>query len=295
VRAPHCAILNAGGGAWAFQELADHLARVLRVPVSATLARHNYLLASDADVPPDARTFVPLPAIRLASDKRRLAHVFEQAGVAAPRTHLLATEEALRRHLAAAPGSEWVLKWPTGCGASGHRLLTPDRPLPPNWPRPFVVQEFIRLPRPEVYRLYCVAGEPFGWNVRRFPPGGKASPWVAHARGARYEEAGEVPAEAERQARRALAAAGLLESFGCADLIPGEGGAWLVLEVNTDGLFSVVDRDIGLADTAAEIDRRLARAFRAWAADEGAASPAPAAPEKVSGTEPPATPEREVA
>jgi hypothetical protein len=157
---------------------------------------------------------------------------------------------------------QWALKWPTGSGGAGHRHLTAADLVPEEWPRPYLVQRFVVQAQPEVYRLYCVAGETFGWNVRRFPPGTTPSPWVAHARGARYETAGEAPAEAERQARAAWKATGLLGSFGCVDLLP-DGEEWLVLEVGTDGLHGYVDRDVALPALAEEIDCRLAEAF--WA------------------------------
>jgi len=75
-------------------------------------------------------------------------------------------------------------------------MLTPDVALPADWPLPLVVQEFVAQERPEVFRLYGAGGQTFGWVARRFPVGGAASPWVAHARGARYELAGEPPMEA---------------------------------------------------------------------------------------------------
>lgn len=156
-----------------------------------------------------------------------------------------------------------MLKWPTGCGAGGHRRIGPGDRLPHDWPRPYVLQEFVRLERPEVYRLYGAAGELFGWNARRFPPEIAPSPWVAHARGARYEVLGAAPAEAERIAHRALNAVGLLGSFGCVDLLPAPDGGWLALEVGTDGVFNHVDRDVGDPVLAAELDRRVAEAF--WA------------------------------
>ena len=61
----------------------------------------------------------------------------------------------------------------------------------------------------------------------------------------------------------ALAAVGVWESFGCADLVPSERG-WLVLEVNTDGLHNVVDRDITVLGTREELEARLAAAFTGW-------------------------------
>ena len=135
--------------------------------------------------------------------------------------------------------------------------------LPKGWPLPLVVQEFIRLDRPEVYRTYAAGGEVFGWVVRRFADGVTPSPWVAHARGARYEAAGEAPGAALAAARSAFQATGLLESFGCADLLRRPSGEWVVLEVGTDGMFNHVDRDLGLPDLERELQRRVAEAF--WA------------------------------
>ena len=123
-----------------------------------------------------------------------------------------------------------------------------------------MVQEFVRLEQPEVYRLYCVGGELFGWNARRYPPGVKASPWVAHAQGARYVHLGTPTDAAAAGATAALKAAGLFGSFGIVDLLPHQ-NRWLVLEVGTDGLFNHVDRDFDNPSLAQELDRRLAEAF----------------------------------
>ncbi len=147
--------------------------------------------------------------------------------------------------LAEEPTREWCLKFPTGCGASGHRRLVPGMALPKGWPLPLLVQEFIRLDRPEVYRTYAAGGELFGWVVRRFPDGITPSPWVAHARGARYAVAGEASVTALAAARLALEATGLLGAFGCVDLLRRPSGEWIVLEVGTDGMFNHVDRDLG--------------------------------------------------
>ena len=256
------AILNTGSGAWGFEEHAAHLSRAMWLEVRSTPADYVYLLGWDGpESPLCLDTFIPYESILLAGDKRRQAVIFEEHQVATPRTHLLDTPKEVRRFLRLEHATDWVLKYPTGCGASGHCVLTADSPLAHDWPRPYVVQEFIRLETPEVYRLYGIAGETFGWNVRRFPAGVTPSPWVAHARGARYAEPGPVPAEAEQQARAALAATGLLGSFGCVDLLRTEQGRWLVLEVGTDGGFNYVDRDLGIPALEEEIDRRLARAF----------------------------------
>ncbi len=262
-------ILNAGPGAWAFEEHAERLSQALWLPISTEPAEYCYLLGWEGVEPPDgSRLFIPWEAIRVAADKRRVAEAFLQAQVTAPVTHLLETPEAVRAVLTDEPSREWVLKWPTGCGAGGHRRLTANQPVSEEWPRPYVLQEFIRMERPEVYRLYAAAGETFGWNARRYPPGVQASPWVAHARGARYEVEGTAPPEAEAVARQALAAAGLLDSFGCVDLLPAPDGRWLALEVGTDGVFNHIDRDVGDPALAEELDRRVAEAF--WSGIDGA-------------------------
>jgi hypothetical protein len=157
----------------------------------------------------------------------------------------------------------WLLKWPTGCGATGHRFIAAGDKIAEDWPLPFVVQEFVPMERPEVFRLYAVAGETFGWNARRFA-GEAPSVFVAHAQGARYEEAGKAPDAAIEVARRALKAANLWSSFGCADLLRDAQGNWLALEVNTDGRWMHVDRDVSLPGIADEIEARLAQVFRNW-------------------------------
>jgi hypothetical protein len=257
-------VRNAGGGAWAFEALARRLADDLWVDVSNTPRAYNYLLASDDPDPAGGgELFISPAAVRLAADKRLLAKVFAAHAVPTPETHLVDTPDDAHRLRAANPGRAWCVKFPTACGGAGHRLLTPALDLPGWWPRPLVVQEFVRLPRPEVYRTYAAGGDLFGWVVRRFPEGSKPSPWVAHARGARYGPAGEPPAAALAAARSALAAAGLLDSFGCADLLPAPGGGWLVLEVGTDGPTGHVDRDLGIPELEREVRRRVAGAF--WA------------------------------
>ena len=114
---------------------------------------------------------------------------------------------------------------------------------------------------PEVYRTYCAGGELFGWVARRFPIETLPSPWVAHARDARYVQLSEPPAQALLAARRSLEATGLLHSFGCVDLIQRPTGEWLVLEVGTDGLFNHVDRELGIPELENELQERLAAAF----------------------------------
>lgn len=256
-------ILNAGDGSWVFEEHAERLSRAMNLEISDSPAEFNYLLGWEGALPP-MRSFIPFDAISMASDKRRLAQLFAAHQVATPRTFLVESEAEVEQ-LMTESSTQWVLKWPTGCGGSGHRLHRAGDAIPADWPRPFVLQEFIPLETPEVYRLYCVAGQTFGWNARRFPRGARSSPFVAHAQGARYEAAGQVPLEAELEARKALSATHLLDSFGCADLMRDSLSNWLVLEVNTDGVFNHVDRDIDIGDIASEIDSRLANAFWKWA------------------------------
>ena len=259
------AIVNAGNGSCFFEDHAQRLARAMNLEITDTPAEYNYLLGWDSSEKPSGQCFIPYEAILVASDKRRLAQVFAQHNVATPQTYLLHSQKEVQTLVQTENQCQWVLKWPTGCGGAGHYLLESEAAIPLDWPRPYVVQKFIQLEIPEVYRLYCVAEETFGWNVRRFPRDVNASPFVAHARGARYEAVGQVPPEAEIQARRALLATGLFTSFGCADLLRDEQGKWLVLEANTDGIFSHVDRDISIGNIAEEIENRLAGAFWRWA------------------------------
>jgi glutathione synthase/RimK-type ligase-like ATP-grasp enzyme len=262
-----CCVLNSGSGAWGFEPLAAQLSSCLGVDISDRPRRFNYLLhVEEPDRAVECAVFIPTEAIRLASDKRLLAAVFVEHNVPTPQTQLLYAYDQVLQFVREHPGSEWCLKYPTSCGASGHRLITEASAEPPNWPHPFVVQEFIRLECPEVYRTYCAAGELFGWVARRFPEGTRLSPWVAHARGARYVGLGEPPTEALDVARRALVATSLWDSFGCVDLLRKPTGEWVVLEVGTDGLFNHVDRDLGDQDFERELHRRIADAF--WRAAE---------------------------
>ncbi len=51
-------------------------------------------------------------------------------------------------------------------GATG--CSRPKRSFPRSEPTPYVVQEFVRLERPEVYRIYATSGTLFGWLARRY-------------------------------------------------------------------------------------------------------------------------------
>ena len=258
----HCCLLNGGAGAWAFEPLAAQLTVSIGIPVSVEPREFNYVLSvEEPDSLGSLGSFIPLEAIRLASDKRMLASVFNNFRVPTPRTVLLDQFNDVLRFIGAHTAQEWCLKYPTSCGANGHRMLSDISPEPPNWPRPFVVQEFIHLPRPQVFRTYCAGGELFGWVVRQFPDKAPISPWVAHARGARYKCLGEPPESARPTAEQALRAAGLWDSFGCVDLLPGLNGEWLALEVGTDGLFNHVDRDIGSPEFELILNEKVSAAF----------------------------------
>lgn len=257
-----CCILNQGHGAWAFETLATQLSQAIGIDITTHPRRFNYVLSLNGDaLHPECDSFIPLKSIQIAADKRALAAAFQNHSVPIPETHLLESFADVSTFLTEQAHREWCLKYPTSCGANGHRLVTTTDPEPSNWPRPFVVQEFIRMDRPEVFRIYCVGGDYFGWMARRFPDGVKPSPWVAHARGARYVNHGEPPREAVSAARLALTATDLLASFGCADLLCRPNGEWLVLEVGTDGLFNHVDRDLNDAALIQRLHQRIAKAF----------------------------------
>ena len=262
-----CCILNSGNGAWAFDRLANQLATALKIKVSETPQRFNYLLnVEDPKQLNDWNSFVPLSSIALAADKRLLAQVFLAKNVPTPETILSEGFDEVQNFIRSNPSKKWCLKYPTSCGASGHRTVSVADVVPPNWPTPYVVQEFIELKQPEVYRTYCAGGGMFGWVARRFPVGSKSSPWVAHARGARYVKLDDAPMKALEAAKMALVATNLYDSFGCVDLLHKPTGEWVVLEVGTDGLVNHVDRDIGDSKFEQQINDRIATAF--WGAAE---------------------------
>ena len=257
-----CCVLNSGGGAWAFETLAAQLSVSLGVAVSQQPRQFNYLLnIEDPERPLDFEVFIPIQSVRLASDKRALTTVFRQGNVPTPNTQLFDTYDEVLEFVRQHSEREWCLKYPTSCGGTGHRLLTESDAEPANWPRPFVVQEFIRLEHPEVYRTYCAGGQLFGWVARRFPKGTRPSPWVAHARGAQYVCLSDAPPQALDVARRALVATGLYDSFGCVDLLRNPAGEWLALEVGTDGIANHVDRDLGVPEFEKDLSQRIADAF----------------------------------
>lgn len=255
-------ILNHPSGGWAFQSLAERLSFALWLPIIDRPSGYDYVLwPGDGVVVPAGESFIPPDGIACAADKRLQVVAFRRHGVQTPQTHLCDTTEEVAALLRRSAEQRWILKYPTACGGLGHRFIATIKDIPPTWPTPFIVQEFISLERPEVYRLYGVAGELFGFNARRFPRDAACSPWVAHARGARYEHGEVPPTEALHQATKALTAAGLFDSFGAVDLMRDAHGRWLVLEVGTDGIANHVDRDVDHGSLSDEIDQRLAIAF----------------------------------
>ncbi|HUR96529.1 MAG TPA: hypothetical protein VMZ26_00545 [Pyrinomonadaceae bacterium] len=164
-------ILNSGSAAWAFEPLAHELSKALDVPISEKPHRHNYVLAYEnlSEIP---SSFIPLRALEITADKRKIAEVFTTNAVPAPKTLLLDSPTAVLTH-ARDSGGEWCLKFPTSCGGAGHMLVTQHSTIPDMWPRPYILQEFIRMTDPRVYRTYIAGSSLFGWVTRKFPPGAK--------------------------------------------------------------------------------------------------------------------------
>jgi glutathione synthase/RimK-type ligase-like ATP-grasp enzyme len=256
-------ILLAGSSAWAFEELANQLSTLLQLDIITSPREKNYVLAYD-DLAAIPSSFIPLSALQIAADKRRVADVFNRAQVPAPKT-LLIDSIADVENVLRTTSTQWCLKFPTSCGGAGHRLLNADTVIPTDWPKPFVVQQFIPLAEPQVFRTYIAGANIFGWIVRKFLAGKKASPWVNHARGAVYEYLGAPPPPAAIQAAtKAFDATSLTGSFGCADLIQSPTGEWLVLEVGSDGLFNHVDRDLNSPELEIELNNQLRQAVASY-------------------------------
>ncbi len=178
-----CCVLNSGSGAWAFEPLAVRLASFLGVEISDEPRRFNYLLNLDeGDRALGYDVFIPAGAVRLASDKRLLAAAFIKHDVPIPQTQLIDTFEEVRRFIHEHPGSEWCLKYPTSCGANGHRMISGSDEEPPNWPRPFIVQEFVRHGAYTrsiasfARRVNCLAGLPGVFPRARGHPRGSRTP-----------------------------------------------------------------------------------------------------------------------
>ncbi|MBP6913215.1 MAG: hypothetical protein KBC00_01240 [Candidatus Levybacteria bacterium] len=214
--------------------------------------------------------FIPYFGIIAAGDKRIQAHLFNKNGVPTPETHLVKdtpqTEDFLKQH----SEKEWILKYPTGLATRGHTIVDSEKMVKLDaegyfthldWQKPFIVQEFVRHENPEVYRTYCVDGEIFAWNVRKLPDGVKPKDLVAHAVGARYFPLEQPTEEAMDVSRKALEAVQLFSAFGVVDLIKSKDGKLLVLEVGTDGIDTIVDRDFDNPTLTQELNLRIKNAL----------------------------------
>ncbi|HMS22854.1 MAG TPA: hypothetical protein PKA38_03780 [Candidatus Levybacteria bacterium] len=214
----------------------------------------------------DYELFIPYFGIIAAGDKRIQAHLFNTHGVPTPETHLIKDTPQAVDFLRHNPDKEWILKYPTGLATRGHTIVNSERMekldtegyfTQLDWQKPFIVQEFVRHENPEVYRTYCVDGEVFAWNVRKFPDGVKPKDLVAHAVGARYFPLENPTDEAIDVSKKALEAVQLLNSFGVVDLIKSKDGKLLVLEVGTDGIDTIVDRDFDNSTLTQELNLRI--------------------------------------
>ncbi len=168
-------ILNGGKGSWAFSQLAAQLQQALWLEAVDEAADLNYVLFYDGDKEPTS--FIPLASVEIASDKRVQAELFTAAGVPMPKTILLPNAEEVYGFVSENADRGWVLKYPIGCGAAGHRMLGPETQIRDDWPTPFIVQEFVEMDDPVVYRVYVAGGRLFGFNERRFgDPEARRSP-----------------------------------------------------------------------------------------------------------------------
>ena len=254
-------IVNQTAGEWAFDKLANILSQSLWVDVEEDFGDINYLLYADEQKADKINNFIPIESIKIAADKRKIEKKFNQYRVARPKTFLADNQKEVELILSEYSQIRWILKYPIGCGGINHRFIDHINQIPKGWPQPFLLQEFIQLQRPEVYRLYCVDGEIFGFNARRFKDANNKSPWVSHANGAIYEY-GETPDKEVREiAKTALMSTGLYDSFGVVDLLKSKDDKWYALEVGTDGIYNYVDREVENQNLFDELNERLAKAF----------------------------------
>jgi len=160
-----------------------------------------------------------------------------------------------------------VPKVSDGLRGEWHRLVTSSSPEPSKWPRPWIVQEYVRLDRPKSFALYSAGRETFGWVTRIFQPA------------TRLHVGGSRPRRPIRNAPGFLSAErcprgpgspgdGFVGFLRCADLLRRPSGEWVVLEVGTDGVFNHVDRDLGDAELEKELCERVAGAFWDWVTPE---------------------------
>jgi len=253
-------VLNWGPNSWVFRDFAKHLSETVGLEVVNSPVDYNYLLSWGDKVPDEAKTgrlnlFIPSDGILIASDKRKQAGVFYEKGIPTPKTYLCGREE-VNGILDSEKRKEFCVKWPTGTGAYGHRMVKGLEDIKEDWPTPIILQEFIRLDTPRVYRMYGAGGKLFGWNKRELD-----SLWVSHERGAKYVQLDNPEEKVYDICRKTLEAVGLYDSFGCVDLLQDWKGSWLVLEVGTDGVFNYVDRNLDIPELEREIDNSVMEAF----------------------------------
>ena len=254
-------IVNQTGGKWAFEKLANILSNSLWVDIKEDFGVLNYILGIDEKNIYNVSSFIPIESIKIAADKREIEKRFQKYCVPRPKTFLANNEKEVELILSEYPQIKWILKYPIGCGGINHRLIEDINQIPKRWTKPFLLQEFVQLPRPEVYRLYCVDSEIFGLNARRFKDKNNKTPWVAHAQGAIYEYEESLDKEAQKVAKMALISTGLYNSFGVVDMLKNQNGEWYALEVGTDGIYNYVDREVENQNLFDEINERLAKAF----------------------------------
>jgi glutathione synthase/RimK-type ligase-like ATP-grasp enzyme len=252
-------ILNQSEGKWAFENLAHTLARSLWADVSDRPSDVNYILCTDCDLTANSiRSFIPIDSISIAADKRKIEKRFNADRVTRPKTLIVDSLAEISSILSGGNSHRWVLKYPIGCGGIHHRIIEDASQIPDKWPQPFLLQEFIESEQPAVYRFYCVDRDLFGFNARKFADPDRASPWVAHANGARYDYTETPTPAAIAVAKSALIATGLYDSFGAVDLLRDLHGKWYALEVGTDGIYNHVDRDFDNNNLTNELNERLA-------------------------------------
>lgn len=254
-------IVNRTGGKWAFEKLANILSKSLWLDITEDFGDINYMLCVEENNIYNVSNFIPIKSIKIAADKREIEKKFKEYYVPRPKTFLANNEKEVEVILSSYPKIQWILKYPIGCGGINHRLIENINQIPKRWPKPLLIQEFVQLQNPEVYRLYCVDGETFGFNVRRFKDKNNKTPWVSHANGATYEYGESPDKEAQKVAKIALISTGLYNTFGAIDLLKNQKGEWYALEVGTDGIYNYVDREIENQDLFDEINERLAQAF----------------------------------
>lgn len=255
-------ILNQSDGKWVFEDLAQMLSRSLWVDISETPGDLNYILCTESElVTSQIGSFIPLRSIEIAADKREIEQKFKAFGVNRPKTFILTSIKDVESILTTHNSNRWILKYPTGCGGMNHLIIEHVSEIPEHWPQPFLIQEFIESVEPAVYRFYCVDGNLFGFNARKFADPNISTPWVSHANGARYNYEETPPPAAIEVATAALMATGLYYSFGAVDLVKDIHDRWYALEVGTDGIYNHVDRDIDNNAVLDELNQRLAIAF----------------------------------